>query len=235
MISDKKTILVVDDSEIIRKTILNFLKGADVEVIFSINGLDGIQKTALHKPDLIILDLLMPDLDGIKMLKVIKLLDGINKIPVIVISSNTEKNNVIAAIKAGANKVITKPLVKEVLVKSINEIFGFKLIRTQKENEYYSELEKIQLKKELLKTFIDDFIETEKNIQNFVQQKKREDLKIIIHNLRGAGSTMGHPKITEMSAEIEYKLQFSDADWSFINLKCEQLSNYIMCISKEVD
>ena len=111
MMHDKKiTILVVDDSDIIRQTLAKYFEDYVVEVVSCLDGLEGIQKALQHIPDLIFLDLMMPNLDGVKMLKVIKVIDDLKNIPVIVISGNTSKANVLLAMESGADKVIPKPL-----------------------------------------------------------------------------------------------------------------------------
>ncbi|MBZ0199566.1 MAG: response regulator, partial [Ignavibacteriaceae bacterium] len=122
MSSEKKiTVLVVDDSDIIRNSLRNFFQDYNFEVITCHDGLEGIQKTKEHRPSLIFLDLMMPNFDGVKMLQVIKVLDELKNIPVIVISANTNRSNVLASIEAGAERVISKPLQKDVIIKHVNE------------------------------------------------------------------------------------------------------------------
>ena len=118
--AEKLKILVVDDSDLM------------LEVITCHDGLEGIQQAMETKPKLIILDLLMPNLDGVKMLNVIKLMKDIKDIPVIVISGNTNKRNVLAAIEAGAEKVLSKPLKKELLKRSISEVLGPEFLKSVK-------------------------------------------------------------------------------------------------------
>ncbi len=126
---ERKKILVVDDSDIIRRSIRELFSEYDLEVATCSDGLEGIKKAIELKPSLILLDLMMPNLDGLKMLQVIKMLDDIKSTPVIVISANTIKSNVIAAIEAGADKVISKPLDHKKLFKEISEILGENFIK----------------------------------------------------------------------------------------------------------
>ena len=99
-------ILVVDDSDIIRQSLKTFFRDYNIEVITCHDGLEGIQETIEHKPSLIFLDLMMPNFDGVKMLQVLKVLDDLKTIPVIVISGNTNKRNVITSIEVGGDRVI---------------------------------------------------------------------------------------------------------------------------------
>jgi len=129
---EKLTILVVDDSDMIRSSLKIFFSDYNIKVITSNDGLDGIQQAVKYKPSLIFLDLMMPSFDGIKMLQVVKVLDDIKLIPVIVISGNTNRTNVIASLEAGAERVISKPLKKAVLLKNINEILGGDFLKEAK-------------------------------------------------------------------------------------------------------
>ena len=102
MSEDKQTILVVDDSEVIRRSLKNFFSDYNFEVITCSDGFEGIQAAAEYKPAIIFLDLMMPNFDGVKMLQVLKVLDGLKSIPVIIISGNTNRTNVLSVIEAGA-------------------------------------------------------------------------------------------------------------------------------------
>ncbi|RMD49886.1 MAG: response regulator, partial [Ignavibacteria bacterium] len=82
-------VLVVDDSDIIKHSLRKFLSEYNFEVFVSNDGLEGIEKARTEKPNLILLDLMMPNFDGLKMLQVLKVFDEIKDIPVIVISGNT--------------------------------------------------------------------------------------------------------------------------------------------------
>ncbi len=68
MNEDKITILIVDDSDIVRHSLKNFFSDYNFEVITCTDGLEGIQKAAESKPAIIFLDLMMPNLDGVKIL-----------------------------------------------------------------------------------------------------------------------------------------------------------------------
>ena len=114
---EKIKILVIDDSDVIRTSLKKFLLEYEIEVITSNDGLEGLQRAIEHRPRLIFLDLMMPNLDGIRLLKVMKVMEELKRIPVIVISGHTDKVNVIAATEAGADKIVSKPLSKEVLIK----------------------------------------------------------------------------------------------------------------------
>lgn len=68
----RATILIVDDADIIRYSLKNFFQEYDFDVVTCTDGMEGIKMSAECKPALIFLDLMMPNLDGIKMLQIIK-------------------------------------------------------------------------------------------------------------------------------------------------------------------
>lgn len=226
-------LLVVDDSDLIRHSLKNFFKEYNLEVLTSTNGLEGIQKAVEHIPGLIFLDLMMPNMDGIKMLQVLKVLNDVKHIPVIVISSNTDKKNVLAAIEAGADRVISKPLQKDVIIKHINDLLGVEFLPRAK-NYLMSEMEKQEIKAELIKFFLKSFPGKKQKIAEAIYSKDSEMLKIIAHELKGAGGTIDLPALTELSAHIENKLEFKNIDWSYISLKCEQIFKIVNGVNSKL-
>jgi CheY-like chemotaxis protein len=228
----KKTILVVDDSEIIRQKLKAFFTDFNIDVITCANGLEGIQRALETKPCLIFLDLLMPNIDGIKMLKVIRILNDIKHIPVIVISSNTDKQNVLAAIENGAVKVMSKPLHKDVLIKTVNEVMGQDFLKVTKYAYLISDKDNLEMRKHFVKVFLDSFQNKEQELIDSIRNKKIEQVQFIIHEIKGAGGTIGFPKLSELSAEVESKLHYTEIDWTYVSLKCEQILNFINEISK---
>lgn len=99
-------ILVIDDEKQIRRLLKVALTGHGYEVEEADCGQDGLNKAAAYKPDLIILDLGLPDMDG---LEVIRRLREWSKIPVIILSVKEQENDKITALDAGADDYVTKP------------------------------------------------------------------------------------------------------------------------------
>ncbi len=208
----KIKILVVDDSNVIQFALKNFFKDFDCEVFISKDGLEGIEMARLHKPDLIFLDLMMPNLDGIKMLQVLKVLDELKDIPVIVISGNTSRHNVLKAVEAGATKVLSKPLQKEIIKKILKEIFGNDIFNGNKNLGVKSEDEK-EIAEQMKKFFLSSFKGKMPALGEYVKKRDRERVYEIVHQLKGAGTTAGFPEITEYSTKFESLLNQPNIDW----------------------
>ncbi len=215
--------LVVDDSDVILHALRHFFEDYNFEVVTCTDGLEGLQKAVELRPNIIFLDLMMPNFDGIKMLQVKKVLIEIKDIPVIVISANTDKRNVLAAIEAGADRVISKPLQKETIIRYVNEVLGEKLFDKEENKKLISDADSAKLQKDLTKVFL--LAVPSKREQIFEGLKKRDFkmIKTTAHELKGSGSTIGQFNITKIASEIERRDAVTDTDWMFVQLKCEQL------------
>ncbi len=103
---NKNTILVVEDDSTVRNLITATLKSHDYKYIVAENGESAIAMTATHNPEVILLDLGLPDIDGVQVIERIRSWSGV---PIVVISARSEDNDKIAALDAGADDYITKP------------------------------------------------------------------------------------------------------------------------------
>ena len=101
-----ESVLVIDDEEPVRRFLRVALGGQSYQVIEAATGKDGITVVAVRKPDVIILDLGLPDLDGVE---VTRLLRQTTQTPVIILSVRGSENDKIAALDAGADDYLTKP------------------------------------------------------------------------------------------------------------------------------
>jgi two-component system KDP operon response regulator KdpE len=99
-------VLIVDDEPQIRRFLRASLQAHDYQVIEAENGKEGVRACTVQKPDLLILDLGLPDMDG---LDVIKLVREWSSIPIIILSLRSDDPDKIEALDRGANDYVTKP------------------------------------------------------------------------------------------------------------------------------
>ena len=99
-------VLVIDDEVQMRRLLRVGLEGAGFKVCEAASGLEGLQEAVYCKPDVVLLDLGLPDLDGVK---VIKRLREWSQVPVVVLSVRDDERDKVAALDAGADDYITKP------------------------------------------------------------------------------------------------------------------------------
>jgi two-component system, OmpR family, KDP operon response regulator KdpE len=100
------TALVIDDEPQIRRLLRVTLEANDYAVVDAVNGNEGIVQAAQCRPDIILLDLGLPDLDGVAVLKRIR---EWSRVPVIILSVRDREDDKIAALDAGADDFVTKP------------------------------------------------------------------------------------------------------------------------------
>lgn len=105
----KLKILVVDDETNILKTISICLRSAGHQVLSAVSGTDGVQKAFAHKPDLILLDILLPELNGLLVLEALREDERTSGTPIIVISGRAEDSDIEKALTKGANDYLVKP------------------------------------------------------------------------------------------------------------------------------
>lgn len=113
----KNTILIVDDEEEIRKMLNIFLDTVDFKVVEAESGKQALRMAASVKPDLVLLDLGLPDMDG---KEVVQQLREWSQVPIVVLTVRAEDSEVVSALNMGANDYITKPFSAEVLLARIN-------------------------------------------------------------------------------------------------------------------
>ena len=117
-----KTILIVDDSYSIRESIGFFLSESGFNVIKAIDGKDALTSLDGKKIDLVITDLHMPNMNGIELIKNIRVTDGYKRIPILLLTTETLKERKLEAKKAGATGWLNKPFEKQKLFNVINKV-----------------------------------------------------------------------------------------------------------------
>ena len=108
--NSKSKILIIDDDPDTLETMTAILETHDYEILTALSGLEGISKASKEKPDLIIMDVLMPELDGFTACKMIKENKEIKNIPVILLTGTGMVGDVEKGFAAGANDFMIKPI-----------------------------------------------------------------------------------------------------------------------------
>ena len=119
----KKTILVVDDTDWNRDLLVQLLE-EDYMILQAVDGADGVRMAEAHKPDLILMDLGMPIMDGWGATRTIKANDAIKNIPIIAVTSHAMVGDEIDARKAGCDDYLSKPIDDEALMQKIKRFIG---------------------------------------------------------------------------------------------------------------
>ena len=101
-------VLIVDDEVFIRESLSIFLEDEGFEVITAENGRIGVEKFIKNKPDIVILDLRMPEMSGMEVIQKIREITDL--VPIIIVSGNNEVSDAVEALRIGAWDYITKPI-----------------------------------------------------------------------------------------------------------------------------
>jgi len=123
-----KRILVIDDEPELVKAIQIRLERAGYETLVAHDGMEGLDKARKEKPDLILLDLMLPKMDGYKVCALLKRDRNYAKIPVIMLTARTLERHQKQGIEVGADAYITKPFQYEMVLAKIKELLGEQVI-----------------------------------------------------------------------------------------------------------
>ena len=99
-------LLLIDDDARLVKNVLTYLKDFDYHIESAFNGVEGLDKVKSFNPDLIILDLMMPGLDGLEVCREIR---KDNQVPIIMLTARGEESDVVSGLEVGADDYLTKP------------------------------------------------------------------------------------------------------------------------------
>ena len=113
-------VLVIDDSNTIRRSAEMFLRQAGFEVILAEDGFDALAKISDHQPRVIFVDIMMPRLDGYQTCALIKQNPQLKATPVIMLSSKDGVFDRARGRLAGSDRYLTKPFTKEALIDAVN-------------------------------------------------------------------------------------------------------------------
>lgn len=126
----KEKVLIIDDEEHIVELIKYNLESNGYDTVVAYNGMDGIEIAKVEKPSLIILDLMLPIMDGLEVCKNLRKDETTRPIPIIMLTAKSEEIDKILGLELGADDYITKPFsvrelvarIKAVLRRSLNDV-----------------------------------------------------------------------------------------------------------------
>lgn len=119
-------ILTVDDSKTVRIIVKKAFKTFDCDVIEAQNGVEGLAMAAKETPDIILLDITMPVMDGVEMITKLKSDPSLKSIPVLMLTAEAGRENVMKIAKIGVRDYIVKPFKEEVLVDKVSRVIDLR-------------------------------------------------------------------------------------------------------------
>lgn len=213
----KSKILILDDSDFDREVLSLVLEKQGYDLIFLNNGLDILSIIEKEKPDLLLLDLLLPEIHGHDVLKLIRQTYSAIEFPIIIITSITDNRDAVKALRAGANDYILKPIDSEITQMRI--LTQLKLVQLSQEMAHLQQLSTLQsiivtynhqIKNPLttaigLCDLLEESKETPKEVTNIKKQLWR--INDIVSEISGAikSSNIEYEKYSKFSDMIKIK------------------------------
>lgn len=106
---DSKSILVIEDDDIVSQTIEHCLRRENFRVILARNGVEGLQLVRRHIPDLVVLDIIMPGMDGLSVCREMRADALVSDVPVLILTARTKDEDKVKGFLAGADDYLSKP------------------------------------------------------------------------------------------------------------------------------
>ena len=119
-----KSVLIVDDEEMTRDLLRLMLRGTGLTIHEAEDGYIALEQIEVHEPDLIILDVMMPGLDGLAVCRKLRSQASTHDLPIIMLSAKTTPSAIQDGLDAGANKYLTKPVGFKELISNIQAVLG---------------------------------------------------------------------------------------------------------------
>lgn len=138
---DKPYILVVDDNRITTKLLRRYLEANGYEATEAYDGVECIESVENRLPDAIVLDVMMPRLDGYETVKRLKSQDGTKHIPVVIVTALNDVANQLKSIEAGADDFLSKPIEEKLLIAKVKLLSNLNLEK-KRSDAYHGLLEK---------------------------------------------------------------------------------------------
>ena len=124
MAATRKTILLVDDSQTSIFVERMILKARPYDLLVARDGEEAVRTAESHRPDLILMDVVMPRMNGFQAVEEIRKLESIRDVPIIMVSSRGEAGNVETGFEQGCNDYVTKPVDATELLTKVDNLIG---------------------------------------------------------------------------------------------------------------
>ncbi len=121
-------VLVADDDELLRTLIEHKLEAAGFIVVAAADGNEALTLAERERPDIIVLDAMMPQRDGFDVLRTLKADRSLGRTPVVMLTSRKSERDIVGALRSGAAEYITKPFMPEELLARIERLLSAKYV-----------------------------------------------------------------------------------------------------------
>jgi two-component system OmpR family response regulator len=198
-----RTVLIVDDEHATNDLLASLVQVRDFEPIQVYAGAEVVNSVRAHAPDLILLDLMLPDVDGFVICDQLKRDRATNLIPIIMVTALNDSNNRVKGVRVGANGYLTKPFTPPQLYAAIDSALAWRREHEQRGTtgeinfDIRSETQHLQQVNDMLS---DLFAHTPLN------ERQIKDLRQAVMEMGGNAIEWGHGKNAELVLRITYRI-----------------------------
>ena len=121
-VSGQKKILIVEDEQDILQLVKHYLEKEGFRPVTAMNGLDALKRVKEDKPDLVVLDLMLPHMDGLEVCKRLRAVPDTSMLPIIMLTAKAEESDTIVGLELGADDYVTKPFSPRALVARVKAL-----------------------------------------------------------------------------------------------------------------
>ena len=186
------TILIVDDDPAGRQTLESILDEQGYQLEFAENGVQALQKIRECQPDVILLDVMMPDLDGFEVLETVR---EITNVPVIMLTAKGEEDDRVRGLEHGADDYVTKPFSPRELVSRVKAV----LRRTEGATGSMHGLLEIDKRLKI------DFDRREIWLEGKLVKLRPTEYRLLFHLVQNAGWVVSHDQLLQKVWGYEYR------------------------------
>jgi len=252
----KAKVLIAEDYDVNRLLMTELLKKFGVEPEFALNGKEAVEKALKKDYDLIFMDILMPEMDGIEATKKIRQINL--EVPIVALTAHAMKNIRDEVLSVGMNDYVVKPIKIEEIERVFEKFCSHLVVDeqetqktvqdSQKEEETVDEEKQRKLdeeitkaenehgftpdfERELLSTFISSSRISLNNIISALSTGDFETIRREAHSIKGAARTLNFAEIAELSQSIEFAAKEQNADFNYLDA-VEKLTQEISSVEK---
>jgi diguanylate cyclase (GGDEF)-like protein len=208
--------MIVDDSLLIRAVVRAGLEAEGHQVMQAESGMAALEQCQIRPPDVILLDIIMPDLDGYQVLAKLKGDPKLSHIPVVFLTGRTDMSDVVAGLRAGAHDYLKKPFEPEELLARVGSAIHVKQLQDQL-RERNAELDQVSRTDALTGLYNRRHLDEELIQRHSEARRYGEPLSLLlldIDHFKRVNDTYGHPAgdivLREFAAKLRTQLRVGD-------------------------
>ncbi|MEY4852244.1 MAG: hypothetical protein RIS99_639 [Bacteroidota bacterium] len=258
-----KKVLLVEDKEINRELATELLNEVGINVESAENGKIAIEMVEQNAYDLVLMDIQMPEMDGLTATKMIRATGRFSNLPILAMTAHAMKGEAEKSMAAGMNEHITKPIDPVFLYKTlfkylcphitIEDLNSSAMNNSNEKNEQEEQLilsipgidtknglnrigNKAEAYIRLLQTFANTYKSSVSEIQSYFDLQKKSELASFLHTLAGVAGNLGAQKVYQFSYSLSVRLknESNDFNWEDLSLEIQDLLSEMESIISEI-